>query len=126
MKSKGFSRKKIDKAVLEINMYYDTHPAGHCIDKRYLVDKGIVRDDEIDAFISRLVSLGLIDYSKNNKYDILVITRLPACVAYFEKKNDVAHQAAFAKVTSIISLIISLLSFVTVFLNFVWQNFVGK
>lgn len=126
MKSKAFSRKKIEKAVMEINMYYDKYPTGRYIDKKYLVVKGIVGNDEIDAFISRLVGLGLIEYSRNNNYDQLAITRLPKCMAYFEKKNDAASQVAFAKRTSIISIIISGLSFIVVFLNFVLQNFVTK
>lgn len=111
---------------MEINAFYDTHSKNQFINKDYLVNKKIIGDNEIDIFISRLVSLGLIDYSRNNAFDEMAITRLPACVTYFEKKNDAAHQAAFAKVTSIISLIISTLSAATVILNFIWQNFVGK
>lgn len=125
MKGKAFSQKKIEKAILAINRFYDKY-SDRPMTKDYLVGKRIVGYDEVDAFISRLVSLGLIGYSHKDEYNELKIIRLPACVAYFEKKNDAASQAAFAKRTSIVSIIISGLSFLVVLFNFICQNFAPK
>ncbi len=127
MKNKAFSQKKIEKAINAINDYYDNHdPRAFYIAESYLVENGICKHSESRLLVSKLVNLGLIDYSRNNTHDILAINRLPSCVTYFERKNDAAKQAAFAKTISIISLVLSLLSVATVILDFIWQNFVGK
>ena len=125
MKSKAFPRKKIEKAVLAINRFYDKY-SDRNMTKDYLVGKRIVGYNEVDAFIARLVSLELVDYSHKDKNGDLEIIPLPECTAYFEKKNDAAKQAAFAKTTSIISLGISLLSLVVTAINYFWQIFAGK
>ncbi len=115
---KAFSQRKIEKAIWEINQYYDKFPKGYHIDKSYFVHKKIVSTDEVDSFISRLVNLELIEYSSDKKDELPMVKRLPSCVTYFEKKNNVARQAAFAKVTSIISLIISLIALAMTIVKF--------
>lgn len=125
MKSKAFPKKKIEKAILAINKFYDRY-SDRSMTRDYLVGKKIVGYDEVDAFIARLVGLELVDYSQKDENGDLKIIPLPACTAYFEKKNDVASQAAFAKVTSIISLVISLFTLGVTAINYFWQIFAGK
>ena len=121
MKRKAISKRTIEKAVAAINEYYDRPNCGY-IKKGFLIIKNITTSEEVDVLISRLEGLGLITYSKDNKWDEVAINRLAPCITYFEKKNDAARQAAFAKVTSIISLIISLIALAVTIIEFIINN----
>lgn len=129
MSKKYISQRKIEKAIIAINGYYDKMSDGnHHITKDFLTHNKICSPDEVDMFISRLEGLGLIDYSEYITAGVLAITRLPPCITYFENKKAIAKQTQFSKITSIISLIISAIALIKSFFpNFslaeLWEYF---
>lgn len=107
--------KIIEKAVKEINDYYDyEYPNsryGYMLAETFST-KGIVKPNDLYALVSRLQGLGLIQI----KGDDLSIVRLDACKTYLLLRQKEKSESKKTRRISIIALIVSAFTFLSNFI----------